>query len=169
MLSSNRNVKSVLPNIARFPANCAAVFEMVVYCYCELRLTFSIILPPDITEAFLATVACLILPASDAPPKFETSSRSLRYIDEFLLGLGGSWKGEPSATGEIGEFPLSAKGSWGSRRERIDGLGCNRPAAPYGGGAVPAVAVDADLFKEVTAGAAAAAGGARAITEAILG
>lgn len=130
-----------------------------------------IILPPDMTEAFLATVACLILPASETPPNVEASSRSLRYIDEFLLILGGSRNGEPSATGEIGEFSLSAKGSSDSGRNRLDGLVgvWILPAAPYGGGAVPAVAVDADLFKPVATGAAAVLGTALAMTEAIVG
>ena len=65
-----------------------------------LPLTLLIIRPPDITDAFLASVASRILAASEKPPIVEASSRSLRYSDEFLLmgGVvpGGSLNGEPS-------------------------------------------------------------------------
>lgn len=96
--------------------------------------------PPDMTDAFLARVASLMLAASDAP--------SVWYTDELRL-MAGEWLGG-SLKGDASIGLTGAESEKGSRRPIVDGVpGVRALLAPamYGGGAVPAVpavAFDAD-------------------------
>lgn len=126
--------------------------SVLSYQFYEARLAVSTIRGPVvITDAFRATWACLILAAS---PTLDASSRSLAYIDVFLLIGGvspsGSLNGEPS-TGLTGDW-LSLNGSL-ILEAALDGVTVLLRGDLYEGGAV---APDADLFRAVAAVAAVA-------------